>query len=97
MSGRQTVRRSRAVPDRHELGRADQPLDELVEDASHDDDARRGRALLPGVPERALRDRGHRDVEVGVGVDDDRVLAAHLGDDALHVSLPRGERSPRAR
>ena len=49
---------------------------------------RRRRALLAGVAERALDDGRHRLVEVGVGVDDDRVLAAHLGDDALDVALP---------
>ena len=32
---------------------------------------------------------GHGLIQVGVRVDDDRVLAAHLRDHALHVPLPR--------
>ena len=32
---------------------------------------------------------GYRLVEVGVGVDHDGVLAAHLGDDSLDVALAR--------
>ena len=34
-----------------------------------------------------MSDRRHRDIEIGVGVDDDRVLAAHLGDDTADVAL----------
>ena len=49
--------------------------------------ARGGRALLAGEQERGLDERGHDVVEVGVGVDDHAVLAAHLGDDALQVLL----------
>ena len=49
---------------------------------------RAGRAFLPLVAERAVDHAVHRLVEVGVVVDDDRVLAAHLGDDALDVVLP---------
>ena len=79
------------MPDRHELGRAGEPLGERVVDVVDDDDPRRGGALLARVAERALHDRGHRVVEVGVGVDDDRVLAAHLGDDPLHVALPAAD------
>ncbi len=75
------------VPDRHELGGAREPLGERVEDVVHRDDARRGGTLLARVAEGALQDGGHRVVEVGVGVDDDGVLAAHLRDDALDVAL----------
>ena len=49
--------------------------------------ARRRRALLPRVAEGRRRDRGHRLVQVGVGIDDHAVLPAHLGHDALHVQL----------
>ena len=45
------------------------------------EDAGRGGALLAGVRERALCDRRHRVVEIGVRVDDDAVLAAHLRHD----------------
>ena len=48
---------------------------------------RRGRALLARVHVGALHDRGHGVVEVGVGVDEHAVLAAHLGDHALEVAL----------
>ena len=37
-------------------------------------------------------DRGHGVVEVGVGVDDHAVLAAHLGDDALEVAAAAARR-----
>ena len=43
----------------------------------------------PCVAEGAGDDAVHGLVEVGVVVDDDRVLAAHLGDDALDVVLAR--------
>ena len=48
-----------------------------------------GRALLAGVAEGAGHDGRHGLVEVGVGVDDDGVLAAHLGHHPLHVALAR--------
>ena len=47
----------------------------------------RRRALLAGVAEGRGDDRRDRVVEVGVGVDDDAVLAAHLGDHPLDVVL----------
>ena len=60
-------------------------MDRLV--AEH---ARGGRALLAGEVEGGVDERGHDLVEVGVGVDDDRVLAAHLGHHALEVALAVG-------
>ena len=75
--------------DDHGARRVDEALDELVVGALQDDDARGRRALLPLEVEGAhdaLED-GH--VEVGVGVDDQGVLAAHLGDHALHASARR--------
>ena len=53
-----------------------------------DDQPAAGAALLAGVAERRRDDARDRLVEVGVVVDDDRVLAAHLGDDALDVRWP---------
>ena len=51
----------------------------------------RGRgALLAGVAERRVHDLRHHLVEVGVGVHDHAVLAAHLGHDPLHVALALG-------
>ena len=52
--------------------------------------ARGRRALLAGVEEGGLHERGHDLVEVGVGVDDHAVLAAHLRDHALEVLLRGG-------
>jgi hypothetical protein len=53
--------------------------EQRVGDRLVDEDARGRRALLAGVDEGARDDRGHGVVEVGVGVDDHAVLAAHLG------------------
>ena len=58
--------------------------------------ARGRRALLPRVAEGRAHDAGHGLVEVGVGVDDHAVLAAHLGHDALHVALALGRLGRRA-
>ena len=60
-----------------------EPPDELIVGRLEHDDARGGRALLPGVVERRHDDLGDGDIQIGVGVDDDRVLASHLGDDLL--------------
>ena len=96
ISGPTTVAGSRGCPIGTSCGRTREPLGQRVEDVVDDDDARRSGALLARVAERALHDRGHRVVEVGVRVDDDRVLAAHLRDDALHVPLARDAPRPRA-
>ena len=77
-------------------GGADQPVDDLVVDVAHDDEPAGGRALLARVAEGREHRAGHRLVGVGVGVDDQRVLAAHLGDDPLDVALARGGRRPPA-
>ena len=69
------------------LDRAGKALDERVVDRLVAEHARGGRALLAGEQERGLDERGHDVVEVGVGVHDHAVLAAHLGDDALEVLL----------
>ena len=50
-------------------------------------DARRGRALLALVLERAAHDRGRERVEVGRRVGDDEVLAAGLADDPRVVAV----------
>ena len=49
-----------------------------INGVSHDH-ATGGRALLAGVAHGGVRDRGGGTVQVGVGQDDGRVLAAHLG------------------
>ena len=58
--------------------------------ASSTIDPRAGRALLPLIAERTADDAEHGFVEIGVVVDDDRVLASHLGDHALHPAIARG-------
>ena len=75
------------VPEWQQRRRADEPLEERVEHGREHDHARGGGAFLPRVRERARDDRRHGLVEVGVAVDDDGVLAAHLGHDALHLPL----------
>ncbi|CDN43862.1 hypothetical protein BN871_DS_00070 [Paenibacillus sp. P22] len=70
-------------------------LQHRVVDVLMDDRARAGGALLSGEAERRCRDGFRRQVEIAVGVDDDRVLAAHLGDDALDPLLA-GRRLRRA-
>ena len=63
------------------------PVDELghepVIDLVFDDDAAGSGAALAGGPECPLNDAAHGLIHVGVGQDDDRVLAAHLGLDFL--------------
>ena len=77
------------LADLEHLDRARQALDQRVVDRLVAEHARGGRALLAGVDEGRLDERGHDLVEVGVGVDDHAVLAAHLGDHALEVLLAR--------
>ena len=57
-------------------------------DALDDDRARAGRALLPLKSEGRGDDSRRRVVQVRVRVNDDGILAAHLGDDALDPDLP---------
>ena len=82
MTGGTSVPHASAGPTSRTPDGAAEALEQRVGDRLVHEDPRRGRALLAGVVERALRDRGHRVVEVGVGVDDDAVLAAHLRHDA---------------
>src|SRR5262249_52860009 len=70
----------------------DEAFEEGVVQSADHDDARAGRALLPGVAEGAVGHAVYRFVQVGVVVHDDGVLAAQLSDDALDVILPRGLR-----
>ena len=75
------------LPDLEHGDRAGEPLDQRVVDRLVAEHAGGGGALLAGVDERGLHERGDDLVEVGVGVDDHAVLAAHLGDHALQVAL----------
>ena len=68
-------------------GRPRHPLEHLVVDGVDHDQPGQGRALLSRVPEGRADDDGDGLVEVGVGVDDEGVLAPHLGDDPLDVAL----------
>lgn len=77
------------VADPQHLGRAGEARHQLVVDVAHHDEPREGGALLAAEPERRPEHDRHRLVEVGVGVDDHRVLAAHLRDDPLHMALAR--------
>ena len=65
------------------LGLAGDALDEAVGDLADDVDALDPRAGLAGVGEAAPDGAGDRVVEVGVGADDHRVLAAELEHRAL--------------
>ena len=73
------------LADDEHLDGAGDAFEQRVGDGLVDEHARGGRALLAGVDEGARDDGGDGVVEVGVGVDDDAVLAAHLGHDALEV------------
>jgi hypothetical protein len=53
-------------------------LEELVVDAFVDDGARAGRTFLSLKSERRLRDAFDGGIDVGVGIDDDGVFAAHF-------------------
>ena len=86
----------RGLADVQHLDRAREPVDQRVVDRLVREHARRGRALLAREHERARDHRGHDVVEVGVGVDDHRVLAAHLGHHALEVTLALGHLGRRA-
>ncbi len=70
-------------PDREAAGRLDEPAHEVVVGRLEHDHPRGGRALLPRVVEGRDDDLADGHIEIGVRVDDDRVLAAHLGDDLL--------------
>ena len=65
-----------------------QASDDGVVGAVDDDQPRRGRALLAGVPEGRVGRGGDGLIRVGVVVDDEGVLAAQLADDLLDVALP---------
>ena len=58
-------------------------LEQRLDDRALDDDPRAGRAALAGRPERRPQDPVRGQVEVGVGEDDDAVLAAELHREAL--------------
>ena len=77
-------------PDHQLAGGGDEALDDLVVHVADHDEPAGGRALLAGVAEGGDDGAGHGLVGIGVGVDDERVLAAHLGDDPLDVALARG-------
>ena len=96
MTGPTCVAHVARMADAQLAGGADEPLDDLVVHAPRPRSAAtHAEHFWPGVAERRVHRRGDRLVEVGVGVDDDRVLAAHLGDDPLDVALARrGGRRP---
>src|SRR6185295_6725364 len=64
-----------------------QALDDLVVSRADDNEASAGAAVLARVTEGRDEDAGDGLIEVGVFVDDDGVLAAHLRDDAFDLSL----------
>ena len=75
-------------------GGFDEARDEGVVRSVEDDRPRARGALLAGVAEGGGHGLEHRLVEVGVVVDDDGVLAAHLGDhllDAVPAGVLRGQ------
>ena len=70
--------------------RLHEPVEKRLIDRLQHDGARTGRALLTLIAERAGRHPLHRLVKVGVVVNDDGVLAAHLGDEPFDVILAGG-------
>ena len=78
-------------PTRDLLHLRGEAVDELGVDAAHHHDARPGGADLPGVQRDARDHRRHGGVEVGVGEDDLRRLAAQLevkGRQVARAGLP---------
>ena len=73
------------LPHDEDVDGARKALEQRVGDRLVDEHARGGGALLARVDERRGDERRHRVVEVGVRVDDDAVLAAHLRNDPLEV------------
>ena len=80
-------RRFLRVPELEQRRVRHEPLDDRFVDVTVDDQAGGGRALAPRT-RRRLPHRGDGLVGIGVGVDDDRVLPAELGDDPPELALP---------
>ena len=66
-------------------GRRGEQLDDLLVDRALDEDPAARAAVLAAVVEDAVRRLAREPLEVGVGVDDVRALAAELEADLLHV------------
>jgi hypothetical protein len=66
----------------------DDALDDRLVRVADDYRARAGRTLLPLESERRLHDSRRSFVQIHIRVNDYRVLAAHLCDDALDPDLP---------
>src|SRR5207247_2453464 len=64
-------------------------LECLLVGGAHYDQPRTSAALLSGIAESRHEHAADRLIEVGVVVDDDRVLATHLRDHPLDVALAR--------
>ncbi len=82
------VSRVARVADRNSAHAASQFVDELVVDSFFDDRARARGAFLSLEAKRRNRDPFDGCVDIRVGGDNDRVLPAHLGDDAFDPFLP---------
>ena len=81
---------------RHLRVGARQPRQQLVDARLVHDQAARGRAALAGRADGAEHDRRHDEIEVGVVVDDDRVVAAALEQRLAEAGAHRARR-PRGR
>ena len=73
------------VADLDLAGRLDEQLDDPVVDRALDEDPAPGAAVLAAVVEDRVRRLAGEALEVGVGEDDVRALAAELEADLLHV------------
>ena len=78
MSGPSCTSRIEAVADADRLAEFRQPLNEFIVNAALDEQPRAGDADLAGVGVDAHRRARHRHVEIGVGEDDVRRLAAEF-------------------
>ena len=94
MSGEIVVAASRGSPSTWRVGRGLEPLEERVVDRGVDEEPGAGEADLPRV---VVHPRGGRGggVEVGVGEDDERALAAELGGERHEVARRRRRRCDR--
>ena len=76
------------IADAQTRGRCHQAFDDAIVVFVEHDQARERGTFLALITERGINRIDDRFVEVGIGIDDDGVLAAHLADDAFEFALP---------
>ena len=80
---------SSGLPTRKLAAAASKPLHHAIVIFLEHDQARERGTFLALITERGINRVDDRFVEVGIGIDDDGVLPAHLADDAFQFALAR--------